>query len=263
MVFGCSAPQKQQEEATAEEETVSEAPKGEVTYSADTVNLKGYFASTASADEKRPGILVIHEWWGHNDYAKRRADMLAELGYVAFALDMYGDGKTADHPEDAGKFAGMVFQNIDLAKAKFEAALNTLKSHPNVDPEKIGAIGYCFGGTVALNMVNAGYDLDAVAAFHSGLQFPIQPSETPGTKILVCNGADDPFVSEESIVAFKAMMDGLQADYEYIAYEGAVHSFTSEEADANGEKFNLPLAYNAEADSSSWSKMQELFATTF
>ncbi len=266
LIWSCGAPQSGQgEQSTPASEDGSVAiPQGDFTYSVDTVEMRGYFATQQEGTtDKVPGVLVIHEWWGHNSYARERADKLAELGYVAFALDMYGDGKVAEHPDDAGKFAGMVFQNIDLAKKKFEAALEALKSHPQVDGSKIAAIGYCFGGTVALNMANAGYDLRAVAAFHSGLNFPIPAESAPGAKILVCNGADDPFVSAESIGAFKTMMDGVGADYEYVAYEGAVHSFTSKEADANGEKFGLPLAYNAEADAASWSKMQELFEAAF
>ncbi|MBV6645992.1 MAG: dienelactone hydrolase family protein [Cyclobacteriaceae bacterium] len=259
VTFSCSPPTQKKTAEAESKPTVS----GEFQYSTDTVNMKGYFASQAEEGQQLPGILVIHEWWGHNDYARKRADMLSELGYVAMAIDMYGDGKTADHPDDAGKFAGMVFQNIELSKAKFEAALEKLKEHPNVDPEKIGAVGYCFGGTVALNMANAGYDLDAVAAFHSGLNFPIKPETAPKASILVCNGADDQFVPAESVGAFKALMDDVGADYHYIAYPGAVHSFTSKEADVNGEKFGLPLAYNAVADSASWSELQSFLTTSF
>ena len=260
--IACSAPKSDEKADTEVEKT--ETPIGEITYSAGEVNMKGYFASKAEANAKVPGILVIHEWWGHNSYARKRADMLADLGYVAMAVDMYGDGKVADHPDDAGKFAGMVFQNLDESRAKFEAALKTLKEHPNVDPERIAAIGYCFGGTVAFNMANAGYDLDAVAAFHSGLSLPIAPSaETLKARILVCNGADDGFVQPESIDAFKDAYASIGAELEYISYSGAVHSFTSKEADAHGEKFGLPLAYNAAADSASWEEMKELFASVF
>lgn len=264
LLWACSTSKTEEKQATSSEESTQTVPLGEVTYSTDTIDMKGYFATNAAAGVKVPGVLVIHEWWGHNDYARQRADMLADLGYVALAVDMYGDGKVADHPEDAGKFAGMVFQNLDQSRAKFEAALKALKDHPNVDPDKIAAIGYCFGGTVAFNMANAGYDLDAVAAFHSGLALPIQPNaETLKAKILVCNGADDGFIQPESIDAFKEVYAGIGADLEYISYPGAVHSFTSKEADANGKKFDLPLAYNAAADSASWEEMKELFASVF
>ena len=207
--------------------------------------------------------MIVHEWWGHNDYVRERANMLAELGYTAIAVDMYGDGKQADHPDDAGKFAMGVLTNLPEATARFNAALDLLKAHESVDNEKIAAIGYCFGGSVALTMANAGIDLDAVAAFHSGVQLPIMPNSDLKAKVLVCNGADDPFVSAESVEAYKAAMDSIGATYEYIAYPGVKHSFTSKEADANGEKFQLPLAYNADADAKSWASLLQLFEETF
>lgn len=265
LVSACSAskPQDKAKASVGQQPAVS-VPQGEVTYSSGPINMKGYFATQAKADEKVPGVLVIHEWWGHNAYARERADMLADLGYVALAIDMYGDGKTADHPEDAGKFSSMVFQNLDQSRKKFEAALKTLQEHPNVDPERIAAIGYCFGGTVAFNMANAGYDLDAVVGFHSGLGLAIAPdANTLKAKILVCNGADDGFISPASIDAFKASYEAIDADLKYVSYPGAVHSFTSKEADANGEKFDLPLAYNADADAASWEEMKALFASVF
>ena len=189
--------------------------------------------------------------------------MLAELGYTALAVDMYGDGKQAMHPDDAGKFSGMVMSNIDEAKARFDAALKLLKSQSTVDSTRIAAIGYCFGGSVVLTMANAGEDLDAVAAFHSGVQLPIMPNKDIKARILVCNGAADPFVSEESVEAFKKAMDESGAQYEYIAYEGAQHAFTSKEADSLGRKFNLPLAYQEKADKASWEALQKLLNDTF
>ena len=255
-------------ESTKLESDIVEIPavsvKGEeVSYSSDTTEMKGYLAFNENDDSKRPGVIVIHEWWGHNQYVRERADQLAELGYTALALDMYGDGKQAAHPEDAGKFAGMVMTNMDLATARFDAAVDLLKSHPSVDPEKIAAIGYCFGGSVALTMANAGKDLDAVAAFHSGVQLPVMPGEDLTAKVLVCNGADDPFISPESVTTFKEAMDAAGADYKYIAYEGAVHSFTSKYADENGEKFDLPLKYQKEADEASWEELEVLLDSVF
>jgi dienelactone hydrolase len=235
----------------------------EVSYSTDSTAMKGYLAYDRAFEGKRPGILVVHEWWGHNDYTRERAEMLAALGYTALAVDMYGDGKQADHPEDAGKFSGMVMSNIEEAKARFNAAMELLKSQPTVDSSQIAAIGYCFGGSVVLTMANAGEDLDAVAAFHSGVQLPIMPSKDIKARILVCNGAADPFVSEESVAAFKKAMDESGAIYEYIAYEGAQHAFTSQEADSLGQKFNLPLAYQEKADKASWQELQDLLNETF
>ena len=235
----------------------------EISYSADTTQLKGYLAYDESHDGKRPGIIIVHEWWGHNQYVRERADMLAEMGYTAFALDMYGDGILAQHPEDAGKFSGMIMQNLDVGMARFDAALEVLKSHPTVDGDKIAAMGYCFGGSVALTMANSGRDLDAVAAFHSGVQLPIMPGDDLKAKVLVCNGADDPFISPESVAAFKEAMDAAGADYKYVAYEGAVHSFTSKYADELGEKFELPLKYQKEADEASWHELEVLLGSIF
>ena len=237
----------------------------QINYSTDSTNMIGYLTYDEHQEGKRPGILVVHEWWGHNEYARKRADMLAELGYVALAVDMYGDGKVAEHPEDAGQFAMSVMGNFPTARARFQAAIEALKSNPNVDPNQIGAIGYCFGGSVVLAMANAGIDLDAVASFHGGLQLPVMPgAEGPvKAKVLVANGADDPFVTAEQIEAYTSAMDSLGADYKLINYEGAKHSFTSPEADANGEKFEMPLAYNEEADVQSWEEMKALFAEAF
>ena len=245
------------------EAAASELIGEEITYSSDSVDMKGYIAYK-KGEEKVPGILVVHEWWGHNDYARQRADMLAELGYVALAVDMYGGGQVADHPDGAGKFAQMVMGNIDGAKARFEAALETLKANPQVDNSKIAAIGYCFGGSVALSMANLGLDLDAVAAFHSGVQLPAQPQEGGvKAKILVCNGAADPFIPAETVEAYKQAMDAAGADYEYISYDSAKHSFTSQVADSVGAKLGLPLAYDQAADEDSWAKMQALFDSVF
>ena len=262
VMSACGPTQKAE---TTEEVKSPKVVGTEVSYSADTLTMKGYVALDENAEGKRPGILVIHEWWGHNDYARKRADMLAELGYVALAVDMFGDGKQAAHPQDAMKFATEVFSNIDGAKARFESALNTLKANPMVDADKIAAIGYCFGGSVALSMANAGYDLDAVAAFHSGVGLPIWPDGTGTVKsnVLVCNGADDPFISPESITMFKNKMDSASVNYNYISYPGAVHGFTSVGADEYGKKFELPLAYNAAADSASWDELKKLFDKSF
>ncbi|MEM9076339.1 MAG: dienelactone hydrolase family protein [Bacteroidota bacterium] len=266
LVFIASCKQKTTSTEKTEEVAVDLPVKVkgvEVTYASDSTNLNGYIAFDENVTEKRPGVLIIHEWWGHNDYVRQRADMLAELGYTAIAVDMYGDGKLANHPDDAGKFAMSIMTNLPEAKARFNAALDVLKAHESVDGDKIAAIGYCFGGSVALTMANSGADLDAVAAFHSGVQLPVMPTTNLKAKVLVCNGADDPFISPESIEAFKSSMDSINANYQYIAYPGVKHSFTSKEADANGEKFGLPLAYDADADAKSWESLQELFAESF
>lgn len=243
---------------------IAEVTGKEVTYSADGTTLKGYLATDTAKKGKRPGVLVVHEWWGQNEYARKRARMLAELGYTALALDMYGNGKTADHPEDAGKFAGEVRSNMPVAEDRFNAALKLLKSQPEVDPNEIAAIGYCFGGGVVLEMARRGVDLKGVVSFHGslGTAEPAQPGEVKA-KVLVLNGDADPFTKPEQIAAFKHEMDAAGVDYKFIGYPGARHSFTNPDADIFGKKFNLPLAYNAEADRQSWAEMQKFFNRIF
>ncbi len=265
LLVACTSPEKK----AASSDTLPEKPEvkvmGEVTsYVADTTTLIGYVSWNVNDSSKRPGILVVHEWWGHNDYARRRADMLANLGYVALAVDMYGDGKQAHHPDDAGQFARMVLGDFDVAKARFGAAMETLKNHPNVDAEKIGAIGYCFGGSTVLSMANAGYELDAVAAFHAGLTLPVMPdTRAVKGKVLIANGAADKFVTEQQITDYQMAMDRAGADYKFINYEGALHSFTSPAADSLARVHGMDIAYNAPADSASWEEMKQLFAEAF
>lgn len=241
----------------------SEVQGKEINYSSDSTQMKGYIAYDGTIKGKRPGIIVVHEWWGHNEYSRKRADMLAELGYVALAVDMYGDGKQAFHPDDAGKFSGKLMRDIELAKVRFDAAVAALKSNPGVDPEKISAIGYCFGGGVVLTMANMGADLDAVAAFHSGVQLPVMPNDRLKATVLVCNGAVDPFISPESVETYKTAMDSVKANYKYITYPGAQHAFTNKSADSLGKKFKLPLAYQEEADGKSWAELLSLLERTY
>ncbi len=236
----------------------------EVSYKADGLTMKGFLAYDDAIKGKRPGILVVHEWWGQNEYVRKRARMLAELGYTALALDMYGDGKNTTHPEEAGKFSDEAMKNMDEAKKRFLAAMDVLNSHKTVDPNRIAAIGYCFGGSVVLDMARQGLDLDAVVSFHGGLD-----TKTPATprvvkaKILVCHGADDTFISPEEIEAFKKEMKDVGADMQFISYPGSKHSFTNPDADELGKKANIPIAYNAEADKKSWADMQAFLKKVF
>jgi dienelactone hydrolase len=235
-----------------------------VDYSVNGVVMKGYLAYDKNIKGKRPGVLVVHEWWGLNDYARKRARMLAKLGYAALAVDMYGDGKQALHPDDAGKFSSELMKNFDVAKSRFIAAMDFLKQQPVVDPGQIAAIGYCFGGGVVLNMARQGVDLKGVASFHGGLTAvkPAQPGSVKA-KILVLHGADDKFTTPEQIEAFKQEMKTAGADYKFISYPGAMHSFTNPDADAYGKKFNLPLAYNAAADKRSWNELKGFLKKIF
>lgn len=235
-----------------------------VEYTAGGVTLKGYLAYDANVKGKRPGVLVVHEWWGQNEYVRKRARMLAELGYTALALDMYGDGKIASHPDDAGKFSSEVMKNFPIAKERFLAALEFLKKQPNVDPANIAAIGYCFGGGVVLNMARQGIDIKGVASFHGSLAV-IKPDKPTPIKaaVRVYNGADDKFIPADAIEALKNEMADKQVNFKFTNYPGAIHSFTNPDATELGKKFSLPMAYNAAADKESWSDMQEFFHTIF
>lgn len=241
------------------------AVKGQdVTYKAGGVTMKGYLAYDDAKKGKRPGVLVVHEWWGHNDYARRRADMLAAMGYAALAVDMYGDGKTAQHPEDAGKFAGELAKNKPEAKARFEAAMKRLEKEKFVDRKNIAAIGYCFGGGVVLEMARMGLPLKAVASYHGSLGTD-QPAQTGKVKarVMVFTGGDDPMAPKEQVDAFKKEMEGAGVPYKIVIYPGVKHSFTNPAADEYGKKFNMPLAYNAEADKDSWEETEAFLADAF
>jgi dienelactone hydrolase len=235
-----------------------------VEYGTQGVVMKGYLAYDENVKGKRPGVLVVPEWWGLNDYARRRAGMLAELGYTALAVDMYGEGKVVTTPDEAGKLSSEAMKNFDASKARFMAALDFLKGQPTVDPSRIAAIGYCFGGGVVLNMARQGMDLKGVASFHGGLTAvnPAQPGSVKA-KILVLNGGADKFITPEQIEAFKQEMKAADADFQLISYPGALHSFTNPEATQLGKKFNMPIAYNAQADNESWSEMKRFFTTIF
>ncbi|MDT3696204.1 MAG: dienelactone hydrolase family protein [Ignavibacterium sp.] len=235
-----------------------------IEYSAEGVKLKGYLVYDDDVKGKRPGVLVVHEWWGLNDYAKRRARMLAELGYTAFALDMYGEGKNTDNPEEAQNLAMSVYQNMTTGEERFLAAYNFLKNYETTDSNKIAAIGYCFGGSIVLQMARVGTDLKAVVSFHGGLQ-PVTSAEKGKVNafILVCNGAADKSVTPEQIQDFKTEMDNAGVHYSFINYEGALHAFSNPEADSLGKKFNMPIAYNKKADIESWQEMVNLFKQVF
>ena len=227
-------------------------------------NFKGYLAWDDSVSEKRPGVLVFPEWWGLNEYIQKRTEQVAKLGYLALGVDMYGEGITVDNPEVAGSLMNTVLEDKQMIKARLEAAYNVLKAHALSDSERIGAIGYCFGGALVLNMARLGMYLRAVVSFHGALDSFFNPS--PGelkAKILVCHGEADEFISKEAVDQFKLEMDSAGADYEFISYKGAFHGFSNPAADERGHKFNIPLAYNEIADRNSWKSMQDLFENNF
>lgn len=236
----------------------------EVSYQGDGIDMKGYLAWDDAIEGERPGILVVHEWWGINDYARDRARQLAAEGYVALAVDMYGEGRSSDHPDRAGAFMKEALARSEGLKGRFSAALQLLREDPLTRADDIAAIGYCFGGSVVLNMARAGMDLDGVVSFHGGLD-PLIPARKGKVmaEVLVFNGADDPMVPAEQIANFKQEMEAAQVDYEFVDYPGALHSFTNPAADAMGEKTGLPLGYDAHADHDSWVRMLTFFDKLF
>jgi len=219
-----------------------------VTYKDGDTTMKGFIVYDDAKKGKRPGIVLVHEWWGITKHMHNEARRFAQHGYTALVADMYGDGKTADNPKDAGTLAGGVMKNPQAMQGRFNAARAVLAQHSTVDAAKIGAAGYCFGGTVALNMARAGADLKGVAAFHAGLGTNTPAPSSVKAKVLVLNGADDPLIKPDQVEAFKKDMDAAKADYRIISYPGAVHAYTNPEATEVGKKFNMPVAYNAKVD---------------
>lgn len=259
-----TAPEADAASAAADGDDMGTLVAREVEYKAGDTVLKGYLVYDGASADKRPGVLIVHEWWGVNDYARERARMVAKLGYTALALDMYGDGKTTEDPKVAGAWSGAIYADPALAKARFDAALALLRAEPTVDPERIGAMGYCFGGAVVLTMARAGEDLDGVVSFHGILK-----TDAPAAKgavkaeLLVLTGGADPFVPPEEVDAFKQEMSAADAKFEVVVYPGAQHAFTNPASTEAGKKLELPLAYDAAADKDSWDKMKALWARVF
>ena len=235
-----------------------------IEYMVGDASHQGYLAYDDEAGEARPGIVVVHEWWGLNDYIVRRAHMLAELGYVALAIDMYGNGRTAADPGEAGDLMTGVLNDMETGTAALRAGHELLLDQPGVDRERCAAIGYCFGGAMVLHMARIGLPLAAVASFHGALgSFHSADPGSIGARILVCHGAADTMVSLDDLEGFKTEMDAAQADYEVLLLDGAKHGFSNPEASVNGEKYGLDLAYSQQADDRSWAAMRALFERVF
>jgi len=235
----------------------------DVSYKAGDTVMKGFLAYDDAVNGKRAGVLVVPEWWGANDYARKRARMLASEGYVALVVDMYGNGQTADNPKDAGALAGNVNKNPTLALSRFQAAEKFLGSQPNVKKGEIAALGYCFGGGVVLNMARAGEPLKSVVTYHGILATDV--AVKPGgikAKLRIFTGEADPFVPPEQVEAFKTEMDSAKADYMLVAYPGVMHTFTNREADSYAAQFGLPLKYDNAADKDSWTRTLEFLKAT-
>ncbi len=234
-----------------------------VIYAADTAKMYSFVAYDSAVNIKRPVILVLPEWWGLNDYTKDRARQLAAMGYLAMAVDMYGDAKTANNPELAGSMAMPFYLDPLLAKSRFDAALALIKTNAMADTSQVAAIGYCFGGGMVLNMARLGENLKGVVSFHGNLTGVPAVKNLLKAPILVCHGEADQFVSKEEVALFKKQMDSISAFYTFKSYPGATHAFSNPEATATGKKFSMPIEYNAAADSASWVDMKHFFKKIF
>ena len=233
-----------------------------VSYSLDGKTFKGYIVYDSGKQDKRPGVLVVHEWWGLNEYSRSRARQLAEMGYIAMAVDMFGDGKTGDDPKSAEELATPFYKDPALAKTRLDAALNKLKEYTQTDSANIAAIGYCFGGFVVLNAAKLGADLKGVVSFHGGLGGVPVKKDLMKAQILICHGEADDFVNKE-VEPFKKEMDSAGIEYTFKSYPNATHAFTNPGATEKGKKFNMPIQYNAAADSASWNDMRAFFDRIF
>ncbi|MGQ0647039.1 MAG: dienelactone hydrolase family protein [Gemmatimonadaceae bacterium] len=233
----------------------------EVDYGAGETTLKGFVAWNGARTEPRPGVLVVHEWWGHNEHARAQARRLAEAGYVAFALDMYGDGKSTTHPDSAQAFMAAATSDVAKLMARFEAGLAQLKADPHVDSTRVAAIGYCFGGMVVLSQARAGADLDAVASFHGAIPPPAPvDSGTVKARVLILTGGADPMVPAAQVDAFAAALRAAGAGVDVVTYPTALHSFTNPRADSVGM---AGLKYDGETDRQSWDALLKLLSEVF
>lgn len=268
MITSCNNQQKAADDAnkdttamhTEMETKIKEEP---VSYTEGAMTFKGFVAYDENKKGKRPAILIIHEWWGLNDYIRNRARQLAAMGYIAMAADMYGDGKVAADPKEAMALATPFYKDPQLARTRLETAAKKLKEFVQADTTNIAAIGYCYGGYVVLNSAKLGADLKGVVSFHGGLGGARPDKNLLKAKILVCHGGADKFESQEEIDNFKHGMDSIGADYSFKVYPNATHAFTNPNSTATGKKFNMPIEYNAAADTASWNDMKVFLSGIF
>lgn len=238
----------------------------EFNYSADGVEMNAYIAWDGEVEGERPGVLVVHEWWGNNSYARRRANMLAELGYSGMALDMYGGGQVADNPDAAGGLMNALLENLATVRSRFNAALDAMQAHRTVDAGNCAAIGYCMGGGIVLHMARYGADLKAVGSFHGALPLGVAAEGEGGdvtARIGVYHGEDDVLIPDEAVQEFRAEMEKTGADCLFVPLPTALHGFSNPIATTNGEKYGLPLSYDERADAASWNHLQLLLQSAF
>lgn len=240
----------------------AEVKTQEVEYKQGSTVLQGFVAwdDAVTSKGKRPGVIIVHEWWGHNQHARNQALRVAKAGYVGFALDLFGKGKLAKHPKDAQAFVAEATKDPAIERARFDAAVAQLKKLPQVDPTKIAAIGYCFGGGVVLDMARSGEDLAAVATFHGSLSSGLTAKKGIKPRILVMTGGDDPMIGTEQVEGLRKELTAAGARFEIISYPGTKHSFTNPDADKAG----VPgLGYNAIADKESWEALVKVLREVF
>jgi dienelactone hydrolase len=239
-------------------------PEETVPYRSGAVTLKGFLVRDETLPGRRPGVLVVHDMWGQDEYTRRRARMLADLGYVAFAVDLYGEGRTAANPDEAVRMASEVSADPGVVLDRFRAAYEWLKAHEACEPSRVAAIGYGFGGNVVLRAAWAGLPLRGVVSFHGSLTLPEGALEAPVTaKVLVCHGTADRFVPVDQVEALKAAMAGAKVDLRFVEYEGAEHSFTRPEARVVAAKWRIPVGYKPAADRKSWQDMLDFLTGVF
>lgn len=226
-----------------------------ITYTVMGKKYHAFVAYNENLKGKRPAVIVVHEWWGLNSYPKMRAEKLAEQGYLAMAVDLFGDGKTAANPAEAQALTAPFYAHPEMEKELMDAAILQIKKFPETDPNNVFAIGYCFGGSVVLNAAKLGVPFKGVVSFHGGLKGVPAKKELLKAKILVCHGGADKFVSPEDVANFKQQLDAIGAHYKFVVYPGATHAFTNPASDENARKFNMPIAYNPKADKESWNEM--------
>lgn len=229
-----------------------------VSYEANGTTLKGFVAYDEKKTGPRPVVLIVHEWWGLTDYPRMRAKMLAEMGYLAMAVDMYGEGKLAEDPKAAQAAVMPFYTDPIMAKSRLDAALAKVKTLPQADTTKVIAIGYCFGGSMVLNYAKMGAPVLGVVSFHGGLE-GIPPQKGTTAQFLICHGGADGFVPPAQVEAFKTSMDSAGLSYTFKVYDSATHAFTNPDATEKGQKFNMPIKYDSAADSASWNDMKAFF----
>jgi dienelactone hydrolase len=252
-----TSPNKTEQTSDTTQNTIAVKEEA-VTYDAGGTTLKGYIAYDEKKAGPRPIVLVVPEWWGLTDYPRMRAKMLAEMGYLAMAVDMYGEGKTAGDPKEAQAAAMPFYTDPQMGKQRLDAALAKAKSFAQADTSRVVAIGYCFGGSMVLNYAKMGAPVAGVVSFHGGLE-GIPPRKGTRAQFLICHGGADEFVPQPQVDAFKKSMDSAGVNYIFKVYDSATHAFTNPDATKNGQKFNMPIKYNGAADTASWNDMKAFF----